>query len=83
MTDENGLPTTVYFRENVLAKRTYIKIEWLVEALANPVRTEVQPLDGRIRHFVWIQELNHYLRVVTLEVGKTIHNAFPDRRFKL
>jgi hypothetical protein len=29
-----------------------------------------------------VQELGYYLRVVTLEDGITIHNAFPDRRFK-
>jgi hypothetical protein len=29
-----------------------------------------------------IEELdNKYLRVITLEDKKTIHNAFPDRRF--
>jgi hypothetical protein len=27
-------------------------------------------------------ELGKYLRVVVLEDGETIHNAFPDRRFK-
>jgi hypothetical protein len=26
--------------------------------------------------------LNRYLRVVTLEDGLTLHNAFPDRRFR-
>ncbi|MBK8560778.1 hypothetical protein [Candidatus Amarobacter glycogenicus] len=31
-----------------------------------------------------IEELGgRWLRVVTLEDGKTIHNAFPDRGFKL
>ncbi len=36
----------------------------------------------RIRHWGFVSELNRYLRVVTLEDGVTIHNAFPDRRFK-
>jgi len=49
--------------------------------VTNPVRREVQPDDGRIRHWVWIEELNRFLRVVTLEDGTTVHNAFPDRRF--
>jgi hypothetical protein len=30
---------------------------------------------------VWIDELQRYLRVVTLEDGQTVHNAFPDRKF--
>lgn len=42
---------------------------------------EPQP-DGRIRHWVFISEIGKYLRVVTLEDGETIHNAFPDRNFK-
>lgn len=73
---------TDYFRNDVLVKRPYIKQEWLELALSNPVRREVQADDVRIRHWVWIEELARYLRVVTLEDGTTVHNAFPDRRFK-
>ena len=39
-------------------------------------------IDGRIRHWIYIAELSKYFRVVTLEDGETIHNAFPDRNFK-
>jgi hypothetical protein len=73
---------TDYFRNDVLVKRPYIQQQWLELALAEPVRREVQAEDGRIRHWVWIPELDRYLRVVTLEDGTTVHNAFPDRRFK-
>jgi hypothetical protein len=73
--------TTDYFRNDVLVKRPYIKPEWIELALSNPVRREIQAEDGRIRHWVWIEELNRHLRVVTLEDGITVHNAFPDRRF--
>jgi hypothetical protein len=31
---------------------------------------------------LFVPELDRYLRVVTLEDGVTLHNAFPDRRFK-
>lgn len=72
---------TDYFRNDVMVKRPYIKADWLELALTNPLRREVQADDGRIRHWVWIEELNRYLRVVTLEDGTTVHNAFPDRRF--
>ena len=75
------MQTTDYFRNDVMVKRPYIKPEWLELALSNPVRREVQTDDGRIRHWVWIEELSRYLRVVTLEDGTTVHNAFPDRRF--
>jgi hypothetical protein len=74
---------TDYFRNDVMVKRPYIKAEWLELALTSPFRREVQADDGRIRHWVWIEELNRYLRVVTLEDGTTVHNAFPDRRFTL
>ena len=73
---------TEYFRVNVLAKRTYIRLEWCRQALDAPVRREVQPEDGRIRHWPWIPELGRYPRVVTLPDGETVHNAFPDRRFQ-
>lgn len=75
------MKTTRYFEEQVLRKRPYIKREWCEQALLKPVRQEVQP-DGRIRYWTFVQELGKYLRVVTLEDGVTIHNAFPDRSFK-
>jgi len=76
------LLVTEYFRNDVLLKRPYIQLAWCVEAIVNPVKREIQP-DGRIRYWIFIPELMKYLRVVTLEDGVTIHNAFPDRRFKL
>jgi len=75
------MQTTDYFRNEVMVKRPYIKTEWIELALAAPVKREVQTNDARIRHWVWIEELSRYLRVVTLEDGITVHNAFPDRRF--
>jgi hypothetical protein len=75
------MQTTDYFQNDVMLKRPYIKAEWVLLALSNPVKREVQPTDGRIRHWVWIEELARYLRVVTLKDGITVHNAFPDRRF--
>ena len=76
------MKTTRYFEEQVLRKRPYLKREWCELALKNPVRKEIQP-DGRIRHWIFIEELNKYLRVVTLEDGETIMNAFPDRNFEV
>ncbi len=73
---------TDYFREDVLAKRPYIRLEWCIAAIKNPVRKEIQPQDRRVRHWIYVPELARYLRVVTLEDGVTLHNAFPDRSFK-
>jgi hypothetical protein len=53
---------------------------WCEEALKNPASSELRP-DGRWRYWVYVEELGKYLRVVTLEDGVTIHNAFPDRDF--
>jgi hypothetical protein len=76
------MQTTAYFRDDVMLKRPYIRVEWVELALSNPTHKEVQADDGRIRHWVWIEDLQRYLRVVTLDDGLTVHNAFPDRRFK-
>lgn len=75
------MKTTRYFEEQVLVKRPYIKREWCQTAIQEPARKEIQ-IDGRIRHWIYIAELSKYLRVVTLEDGETIHNAFLDRNFK-
>ncbi len=65
------MQTTDYFRNDVIVKRPYIKSEWVLLALSNPVSREIQVDDGRIRHWVWVEELSRYLRVVTLEDGTT------------
>lgn len=75
-------PMTDYFRDDVLIKRPYIRLEWCLAALRDPVKKETQADDGRIRHWYFVPELGKYLRVVTLADGVTLHNAFPDRRFK-
>jgi hypothetical protein len=45
-----------------------------------PDHTEVQP-DGRFRYYAFIPELDSYIRVVTLDDGETVHNAFIDCAF--
>jgi hypothetical protein len=70
--------TTAYFREQVLRKRPYLKIEWCMAVLEKHTDREVQP-DGRIRFWGYADEFpDKALRVVTLEDGCTLHNAFPD-----
>ena len=73
---------TDYFEQMILRRRTYIRREWCVRVVEDPIRVEHQP-EGRIRFWGSIPELGgRYLRVVTLADGLTIHNAFLDRRFK-
>ena len=70
--------TTAYFREQVLVKRPYLKIEWCMAVLDNHVEREVQQ-DGRIRFWGYVEDMHgRALRVVTLEDGRTLRNAFPD-----
>jgi hypothetical protein len=57
-------------------------MEWIRHVFDNPIKEEIQS-DGRIRRWAKIpEEKNKYLRVVILEDGETIHNAFFDRSFK-
>lgn len=61
--------------------RAAIRLEWIEETAHNPTEEQVQS-DGRIRRWRFIPEADPYLRVVLLEDGVTVHNAFFDRRFK-
>ncbi len=73
---------TEYFEKEVLRKRPYIQKEWCIRVLENPIHEEPQE-NNRFRFWGEIDELeSRFLRVVTLEDRITIHNAFPDRRFK-
>ena len=79
------MTTTRYFTEQVLRKRPYLTVELCRSVLANPIRRIVQD-DGRIRHWGQVILQNEtetrILRVVTLEDGQTLHNAFIDRNFR-
>ena len=73
---------TAYFENEVLRKRPYLKKEWCIRVIENPIKTELQE-HNRYRFWAAIEELDgRILRVVTLEDKITIHNAFPDRGFK-
>jgi predicted ATPase len=61
--------------------RACIRLEWIQQAIEHPIRTEVQS-DGRIRKWTRVKELEKTLRVILLEDGETVHNAFFDRSFK-
>lgn len=49
--------------------------------MRSPFKTETQS-DGRIRKWARIPETGKFLRVILLEDGETVHNAFFDRTFK-
>lgn len=73
---------TPYFENEVLRKRPYLKKEWCIQVLENPIRVESQE-GNRFRFWGRVEELGDRVpRVVTLRDKVTIHNAFPDRGFK-
>jgi len=73
---------TPYFENEVLRKRPYIQKSWCIRIIQNPDKVEKQGLD-RFRFWGQLPELDgRYLRVITLADKTTIHNAFPDRRYK-
>lgn len=74
------MKTTHYLQTSVMARRPYLKVEWIEYALSNPIRSEVQA-NGRIRRWAFIAEAGKYLQVVTEPDGETVHNAFFDRGF--
>ena len=49
--------------------------------LAGLVRVEIQK-DDRIRKWIYVKEVDKYLRVILLSDGVTVHNAFFDRNFQ-
>ena len=73
---------TEYFEKEVLRKRPYLKKEWCIRVLQEPLISEL-PEGNRYRFWGKIEEIEgRVLRVITLEDKMTIHNAFPDRGFK-
>ena len=76
------MKTTRYFDfRRQKPDRVHIKDEWITSVINNPIRKIVQP-DGRIKIWGSVDEVNKYLRVILLEDGETVHNAFFDRSFQ-
>lgn len=75
------MKTTPYFEQKLL-ERPEIQRVWCQHVLANPLKTVTQP-NGRMSHWAVIAEYGYrVLRVITLEDGETLHNAYFDRNFR-
>jgi hypothetical protein len=62
--------------------RAMIQDEWIQRVIDSPVKEAIQA-DGRIRRWAPIAEMGgRFLRVILLEDGQTVHNAFFDRSYK-
>jgi len=81
MEDWHNIRTSSYFKSDVLRRRPYLKPEWCRDISLRAIHQSKQP-DGRTRYWIFIEENGKYLRLVILEDGETLHNAFFDRRFK-
>ncbi|MCL6106027.1 MAG: hypothetical protein M1309_01550 [Actinobacteria bacterium] len=76
------MKTTVYFdRRRREPDRKMITDDWIVSVIENPVCAEIQR-DGRLKLWGKIPGQKRYLRIIPLEDGETVQNAFLDRRFK-
>lgn len=76
------MKTTQYF--SYMRKRPdriQIKENWIRLVMEKPEKVEIQS-DGRIRKWAKISEVGKYLRVILLQDGETVHNAFFDRSYK-
>jgi len=61
--------------------RAIIQEEWISRVIEHAEHTELQS-DGRVRKWAWIPDAGRYLRVILLDDGETVHNAFFDRSYK-
>ena len=77
------MKTTAYFDAiRSHSDRACITDAWISRAVDAPIRAVTQK-DGRIRLWAVVPEMeNRYLRVILLDDGVTVHNAFFDRGFK-
>lgn len=81
-----GTLATMKFTQYFLHTRTRpdrrgIWLEWIQQVIDKPEAEFIQN-DGRIRRWGRIAQAGgKYLRVVLLEDGETVHNAFFDRDF--
>ena len=78
------MKVTDYFKSlSLRADRGSIKPEWILRVVQFPEKEHIQA-DGRIRRWGRVPEMgDRYLRVVLLEDGETVHNAFFDRGFRI
>jgi len=76
------MKTTQYFDyTKKRPDRAKIKEDWIKSVIDKPEKVEIQS-DGRIRKWAKISEAGKYLRVILLDDGETVHNAFFDRSYK-
>jgi hypothetical protein len=77
----NSVKTTRYFEfTRNRPDRKGIRARWIDQAIKFPQAQQVQS-DGRLQRWAWIEPERKWLRVILLEDGQTLHNAFFGRRY--
>ena len=61
--------------------RPEVRVEWCRRVLEDPEYVKQQD-DGKYQMWGYIDELDKYLRVITLEDRETLDNAFFDRSYR-
>lgn len=68
-----------------MPRRPYLTVRLCEQVVANPLRSDIQA-DGRLRLWGRVclpgEQKERILRVILLEDGETLHNAFLDRDFR-
>ena len=72
--------TDYFYHVRKRPDRAIITDAWIKEVIDNAIETSVQT-DGRIKKWAFIKDAGRYLRVILLEDGETVHNAFFDRGY--
>ena len=73
--------TQYFMAMRIRSDRAGIQLEWIQRVIDMPSKETIQA-DGRIRRWASIAEADgRFLRVILLEDGETVHNAFFDRGF--
>ncbi len=75
------MKTTQYF-DHVRKRpdRAIITDAWIKEVIDNVIETRVQA-DAKFKKWAFIKDVGRFLRVILLEDGETVHNAFFDRGY--
>lgn len=74
-----GRYTSVYYEEQVLSKHPEaINDEWIERIVAQPDRVAINPINGTISYWAYMQEYGKSIRVVLRERDGTLINRYPD-----
>jgi len=75
------MKATDYFLNFAQQKHPEVKVEWIAYVLEHPIQRILQD-NARFSYWANIEAADgRALRVITLEDGETVHNAFFDRNF--